>query len=305
MIETYRTEPLNYRKVLDTIVSSMADYLVKNDIKSQILGISGGIDSTLSAAICKLVYERTNIPLIGVSLPCATNEKDEITSAELTGREFCNEFKEINIEELFINTEKVFNSFGLTSTKVSQGNIKARIRGSFLHNLASICNGIVIDTDNLTEHFLGFWTIAGGDEGELNPIGALWKHEVYAMARYIKENVFKDSKALENSIALNPTDGNGVAAGGDLAQIAPGKTYDDVDDILYHWVGLDSRIKESVTNGDFDCGIFRSLCEKYGKDTVKGVIMRSIKSEFKRRQRPFVIDIRRGYVCEKNGGIIV
>jgi hypothetical protein len=95
-----------------------------------------------------------------------------------------------------------------------------------------------------------------------------------------------------------------VKEGGDLAQIAPGKTYDDVDDILYGWVGLDSRIKKDVLDKDFEYGVFKGLCEKHGKDTVKGVIMRSVKSEFKRRQRPFVVDIYRGYVCEKNGNII-
>jgi hypothetical protein len=90
-----------------------------------------------------------------------------------------------------------------------------------------------------------------------------------------------------------------------LAQIAPGKTYDDVDDILYHWVGLDSRIKARILDIDFEYGIFKGLCEKYGKDTVKAVIMRSVKSEFKRRQRPFIIDIHRGYICEKNGNIMI
>jgi len=304
MVETYRTSPLDYKKVLDNIVNGVAEYLVKNHIKTQVLGISGGIDSTLCAAICKMVYDKTSIPLIGASLPCSTNEEVEISTAKLVGMEFCNDFKEINLQELFVNVENVFNSFGLISTNVSQGNIKARLRGNFLHNLASITNGIVIDTDNLTECFLGFWTIAGGDEGELNPIGGLWKHEVYDLARYLKENHFKDSKALEQSIALIPTDGNGVKAGGDLAQIAPGKTYDDVDEILQAWVGLDSRIKEHVLHNYFDYGVFKALCEKHGYETVEAVIMRSVRSEFKRKHRPIVIDIHRGLICDKSGNII-
>jgi NH3-dependent NAD+ synthetase len=139
----------------------------------------------------------------------------------------------------------------------------------------------------------------------MTPMGGLWKHEVYALAHYLKDNVFKDSKALGNSIALIPTDGNGVAAGGDLAQIAPNKTYDDVDEILGAWVGLDKRIKDDILKSDFDYGVFKKLCEKHGKDTVKKVIMRSVNSEFKRKQRPFIIDIHRGYICEKNGNIIV
>ena len=172
-----------------------------------------------------------------------------------------------------------------------------------LYDIASRTRGLVVDTDNLTEHFLGFWTIHG-DDGDFDPIGGLWKHEVYGLAKWIKENVYKDSKALEASIALIPTDGNGVKAGGDLAQIAPGKTYDDVDEILHAWVGLDSRIKEDVIHNYFDYGVFKKLCEKHGYETVERVIMRSVRSEFKRRQRPIIVDIFNGNITEKNGKLI-
>ena len=304
MVVTYRTEELNYGKVLENIVNGTSKYLFKNGIKGQILGISGGIDSTLTAAICKLVSEKTSIPLIGASLPCHTNCDDEVESASLCGNEFCNEFKEINLQDLFVHAKNVFSSYGVENTPISQGNIKARLRGNFLHNLASIKNGIVIDTDNLTEHFLGFWTIAGGDEGELNPIGCLWKHEVYGLAKWMKENIYKESKALDAAIEIIPTDGNGVKAGGDLAQIAPGKTYDDVDEILHAWVGLDPRIKSHVIADNFSSGVFKPLCEKHGKETVEAVIMRSVRSEFKRKQRPFVIDIYNGNILEKNGNLM-
>jgi NAD+ synthetase len=172
-----------------------------------------------------------------------------------------------------------------------------------LYDMASKVGGLVMDTDNLTEHFLGFWTLHG-DDADFNPIGGLWKHEVYALARYMKENVFKESKALEQAIALMPTDGNGVKEGGDLAQIAPGKTYDDVDEILHAWVGLDPRVKEHVLHNYFDYGVFKGLCEKHGYETVEAVIMRSVRSEFKRKQRPFIIDVYRGLICEKDGKIL-
>jgi NAD+ synthetase len=195
------------------------------------------------------------------------------------------------------------NASGIEKTPISQGNIKARLRMITLYDIASKVGGIVMDTDNLTEHFLGFWTLHG-DDADFNPIGGLWKHEVYDLAKYMKENIFKDSKALEQAIALMPTDGNGVKEGGDLAQIAPGKTYDDVDEILHAWVGLDSRIKEIVIKNYFDYGVFKKLCEKHGYETVEAVILRSVRSEFKRKQRPFIIDVYRGLICEKDGKII-
>lgn len=303
-VKTERTKALNYESVLSNIVEGTCKYLTDNRLKTMVLGISGGIDSTVTAAICKIVSQKTNIPLIGISLPCSTNGTDEVSAATLCGTEFCDSFKEVNLQPTFEAVEKFCTeASGSESTAISQGNIKARMRMITLYDIASKMGGVVLDTDNLTEHFLGFWTLHG-DDADFNPIGGLWKHEVYGLAHYLKEKVFTDSKALEQSIALMPTDGNGVKEGGDLAQIALGKTYDDVDEILQAWVGLDERIKEHVLHNYFDYGVFKKLCEKHGYETVESVVMRSVRSEFKRKQRPFIIDVYSGLVCEKNGKIM-
>jgi nicotinamide-nucleotide amidase len=300
MVETYRSTPLDMEKVFKNLTEGIKSYATENHIKVLVLGLSGGIDSTVVAALCKA----SGIPLIGISLPCSTNMDDENNAAKAAGMEFCDTFKVVNLQEPYEVMEKFCaEASGKEKTPISQGNIKARLRMITLYDIASKVGGIVLDTDNLTEHFLGFWTLHG-DESDFNPIGGLWKHEVYALARWMKENVYKNSKALEASIALMPTDGNGVKEGGDLAQIAPGKTYDDVDEILHAWVGLDSRIKETVIKSYFDYGIFKNLCEKHGYDTVEAVIMRSVRSEFKRKQRPFIIDVYRGLICEKNGKLM-
>ena len=300
MVETYRPIPLDMEVVFKTLVEGIKNYVSHNHIKVVVLGLSGGIDSTVVAALCKA----GNIPLIGVSLPCSTNADVENDAAKAAGTEFCDTFKVVNLQEPYEVMEKFCTeASGKEKTPISQGNIKARLRMITLYDIASKVGGIVMDTDNLTEHFLGFWTLHG-DDADFNPIGGLWKHEVYSLARYMKENVYKDSKALEQAIALMPTDGNGVKEGGDLGQIAPGKTYDDVDEILYAWVGLDPRIKEIVLKDYFDYGVFKKLCEKHGYETVEAVILRSVRSEFKRKQRPFIIDVYRGLICEKDGRIL-
>lgn len=297
MVETYRPIPLDMEVVFKTLVEGIKSYVHQNHLKVVVLGLSGGIDSTVVAALCKA----GNIPLIGVSLPCSTNADVENDAAQAAGAEFCDTFKVVNLQEPYEVMEKFCTeASGKEKTPISQGNIKARLRMITLYDIASKVGGIVMDTDNLTEHFLGFWTLHG-DDADFDPIGGLWKHEVYALARYMKEKVFADSKALEQSIALMPTDGNGVKEGGDLAQIAPGKTYDDVDEILHAWVGLDKRIKDYVIAQDFEHGVFKNLVAKHGKETVSAVIMRSVRSEFKRKQRPFIIDVYRGLICEKNG----
>jgi NAD+ synthetase len=330
MVKTYRTESLNYKEVYNNIVNGTCKYLTDNKLKSMVLGISGGLDSSVTAAICKEVSQKTNIPLIGISMPCSTNGTDEISSAILAGNEFCNSFKEVNLQPTFEDVEKFCKvASGFESTAISQGNIKARLRMITLYDIASKMGGLVIDTDNLTEAFLGFFTIHG-DSCDFNPIGCLWKHEVYGLAKWMKENIYKDSKALEAAIAITPTDGNGVKAGGDLAQIAPGKTYDDVDDILYHWVNLSEKIKpiyaadcltESIKNTQFDnenedvkqrrmevCKksgkeFVPTLGDKYGVDTVRGVCMRSWYSGYKRKHLPLIIDPFNGDILEKNGSI--
>ena len=300
MVETYREAPLNMEVVCKILVEGIKKYLHDNHIEHVVIGLSGGIDSTVVAALCRM----SNAHIIGVSLPCSTNADAENDSALAAGKEFCDSFKVVNLQEPYEVMEKFCtNASGIEKTPISQGNIKARLRMITLYDIASKVGGIVMDTDNLTEHFLGFWTLHG-DDADFNPIGGLWKHEVYDLAKYMKENIFKDSKALEASIALMPTDGNGVKEGGDLAQIAPGKTYDDVDEILHAWVGLDSRIKEIVIKNYFDYGVFKKLCEKHGYETVEAVILRSVRSEFKRKQRPFIIDVYRGLICEKDGKII-
>jgi nicotinamide-nucleotide amidase len=300
MVETYREAPLNMEVVCKILVEGIKKYLHDNHIEHVVIGLSGGIDSTVVAALCRM----SNAHVIGVSLPCSTNADAENDSALAAGKEFCDSFKVVNLQEPYEVMEKFCtNASGIEKTPISQGNIKARLRMITLYDIASKVGGIVMDTDNLTEHFLGFWTLHG-DDADFNPIGGLWKHEVYDLAKYMKENIFKDSKALEQAIALMPTDGNGVKDGGDLAQIAPGKTYDDVDEILYAWVGLDSRIKDIVIKNYFDYGVFKKLCEKHGYETVEAVILRSVRSEFKRKQRPFIIDVYRGLICEKDGKIL-
>jgi NAD+ synthetase len=188
MVETYRTEPLDYEKVFNNLVNGIIKYLTNNHIKTMVIGMSGGIDSTVVAALCKEVYNRTNgeFELIGVSMPCSTNKVDENDAATAAGMEFCTSFSIVSLESTFKAVETCCDiASNIASTPISQGNIKARLRMLTLYDIASKVGGIVMDTDNLTEHFLGFWTIHG-DDGDFNPIGGLWKHEVYGLAKWMK-----------------------------------------------------------------------------------------------------------------------
>ena len=95
----YRTEPLDYKTVYDNIVTGLSSYVNKYHLESLILGISGGIDSTVIAALSKEVCKHTGCKLIGISLMTNTNQNDEVDAASLVGAEFCTEYQKCTIEE--------------------------------------------------------------------------------------------------------------------------------------------------------------------------------------------------------------
>ena len=296
----------DYKNIFEVMVNKTVEYLKNNSLKTMVLGISGGIDSTVTAAICNEVAKRNpELKFIGVSLPCSTNGKEELNSAFSTITAFC-EYKnslEHNLQKLFSEVSEDFGQdydwLKVEDTKIAQGNIKARLRMMYLYNLASLTGGLVMDTDNLTEHYLGFWTIHG-DVGDFNPIGGLWKHEVYGLAKWLANEFYDNTTdsekiiALRKAIVITPTDGNGVAVGGDMAQIAPGHTYEEVDDILMTYLESVQMHTDAYQNAMF------MLHEKYGIDTVERVIKRHVNSEFKRKRLPIAIE-RKEYINFTDG----
>lgn len=294
------------KNLIEVLVGGIKEYVKKCGLKSMVLGLSGGLDSTVCAALCSIAArelreEGYDVLLIGASLPCNTNQKVEVNNA-LMAKSFCDMFFEKSLEYAFSTIAKVCeDDQERESTPISKGNIKARLRMIYLYNLASLYQGIVIDTDNMTECLLGFWTIHG-DEGDFNPIGCLWKTEVYLLAEDLAEWLIETGKvedscevtALREAIRMTPTDGNGVMAGGDLAQIAPGHTYNDVDDILT------STFIDGFEHSEQQID---RLKNEYGSETVDKVLKRMKNSSFKRRHRPFIIDLD-GLVKEKCENVI-
>jgi len=242
---------MNYGKATSNIREQLAIYIVKNKLKSLIVGISGGMDSCLCAALAKPVCDELKIPLIGRSLPMSTNAPDEIERATLTGKAFCTDFEEVNLSRYFnIISEDINSDIDPDNTKpwkIRNGNIKARLRMIYLYNLASENNGMVLSTDNYTEYLLGFWTLHG-DVGDYGMIQNLWKTEVYDMAEWLSDNEYDGNKdafyALRNTIKALATDGLGVSSLGDLGQLMPewkGNSrdgYREVDSKLRNFIHL-------------------------------------------------------------------
>ena len=305
----------DYGKVFDIIVKRTEDYICSNNLKCMVLGISGGIDSTVVAAICHEVSKRTGVPLIGRSLPTKHNKEGETNTADLVGKAFCNDYKVVPIhsmyEKLAINIA-VAESGMLDNSKhyqtpLANGNIQARLRMIYLYNLASIYRGLVMDTDNLTENNLGYFTIHG-DVGDFNPIGGLWKTEVFELASYIKDHYHFESQvhsnpnlieeasnkavAIEESLKLKPTAGLGITDS-DLDEIGA-DSYEQVDYILQEilaWKKFKLNQGFYAFSNEMPCDDF--LEDQQMLDTpypiIEAVAKRHFASSFKRRQLPIKI----------------
>ena len=284
---------MNCEKIFNYLIDELSNYLINNNLKAMVLGISGGIDSTVVAAICHEVSKRTGIPLIGRSLPTKHNKEGEINSADLVGKAFCNDYKEVNIQKWYYDSWS-FNEHGSDYSPLAAGNIQARLRMIYLYNLASIHKGLVMDTDNLTENNLGYYTLHG-DQGDYNPIHCLWKTEVFELAKYladyyknisyihsntelILENLNK-SEAITESLKLQPTAGLGITDS-DLEEIGA-NSYEEIDNILK--IYLEDKNENSIR--------LSILREKYGNDIVNNVLKKHKASEFKRKGLPIYPEI--------------
>ena len=293
---------MDYRKVFETMVQETQKYLENNHLCTMILGISGGIDSTVTAAICSEVEKRNHdLKFYGVSLPCTSNTSDENNSATSCLKAFCKEgqYWTENLQKEFM-LMKATCSQRHSPTTIEQGNIKARLRMIYLYDLANYTSGLVMDTDNLTEHYLGFFTIHG-DVCDFNPIGGLWKHEVYELARWLHDEYYQipfgtdgdKHYALEYALNITPTDGNGVNDLGDMGQIAPAFAHDNnidaytkVDDIIQTYLEYCKKPYSEYLNA------IDKLKEKYNNETyntVGDIINRIERTEYKRKRLPVVI----------------
>jgi NAD+ synthetase len=229
-----------HERVVKNIQSDLRNYIIKHGLKSLVLGVSGGADSALVAALASPICIELKIPLIGLSIPIATNKDDEKDRARAVGKNFCTSFYEIDLTPVYEQEQlglwDTINDLfpKLDSYAIANGNLKARMRMRLLYHVAGITGGLVLGTDNYTELCLGFWTLHG-DVGDVGMIQNLWKTEVYQLMRFMAEDCNNQEKydALMACVTAVPTDGLGIT-NSDLDQLGA-STYDEVDKILQMW----------------------------------------------------------------------
>lgn len=249
---------LNYEHVFNVLVDKTAEYVTENNLKAMVLGISGGIDSTVVAAICHEVSKKTGIPLIGRSLPIK-NKSDEFATSVHVGEAFCNEFSVYRLERSY--------RAALFDACADAGDFDP-IQDLWKTEVYGLANYLL-------------------DRYKSKALEAL--HNDY------KETCDKYramSYAVYSSCKLIPTDGLGIS-NSDLEQIGA-KSYDEVDDILSRYIPFkEYRQKHGEPlhphdeMAESDC--WSQLCARHGEDVVNKVWSRHLASEFKRKKAPIYI----------------
>ena len=210
---------MEVKKRAEIIQKWIDDYCksVPFELRSLVVGISGGIDSSVVSTLCALTGRKT----IVLSMPIKQHQNQHDLSIG-HGSWLDKKFK--NVELNIINLENVFNEFEKTLNKFSNehgfANLRARLRMTTLYQVAANNNGIVVGTGNKVEDFgVGFYTKYGDGGVDISPIADCTKTQVWELGKYLGI----DKKIIE----AEPTDGLWNDTRTDVDQL--GMSYEDLE----------------------------------------------------------------------------
>lgn len=163
---------LNYQKIESTIISSLQKYIGD---KKVFIGISGGIDSAVTASLC--VKALGSDKVFGLLMPFGRqlDIKDSLLMV-----------KKLKIKSFKVNIKAIVNQFKNFDNKFVLANIMARVRMILLYSYANAQNALVIGTTNKSELSLGYFTKYGDGACDLEPIADLFKTEIFELAKYLQ-----------------------------------------------------------------------------------------------------------------------
>src|SRR5208282_1440253 len=190
-------------EMFNAIVLGLRDYFRKTGFKRSLIGLSGGIDSSLVAVIAATALGKENVT--GISMPSRYSSNHSKNDAEELATNLGIEYLSIPIEKIFETTEEELKPyFKGRAPDVAEENLQARLRGNILMTLSNKFGDLVLSTGNKTELALGYATLYGDMSGGLEVIGDVSKMEVYALARYYNKKVGK-SVIPENCFSKIPS----------------------------------------------------------------------------------------------------
>ncbi|MFW5995659.1 MAG: NAD+ synthase [Halanaerobiaceae bacterium] len=171
----------NYKKIIEKLVSWIKDRVTEAGCEGTVVGLSGGIDSSVTGALCQKAFPEQNMGLI---MPCDSNPEDK-EDATLVANQFNIKYKIVNLDESYREILSAMNVRKTENNLVERGNIKPRLRMTVLYYHAGLKNRLVAGTDNRSELKLGYFTKYGDGGIDIAPLGNLVKMEVREIARIL------------------------------------------------------------------------------------------------------------------------
>ena len=251
---------MDYKNLEYKLVEFLEKSLKKTKQKNFIIGISGGLDSAVVSALCAKVK---GAKTLGVIMPTKFSNSKNLDDAI----SHCNKFKipfEIIQIQPFIDE---FLKIQPNSTKLEIGNFTARIRMNLLFDYSAKNHGVVVGTSNLSERLLGYGTIYGDMACAFNPIGEIFKTEIFEFAKFLK---------IDNKIIIKAPSADLWTGQSDEKDL--GYSYNNLDKVL-------AKIYDKNANSD-------DLKAKFGENLVNFVTTRIRTNKFKLIQ-PKIAKIRK------------
>ena len=160
------------------IVEWIREEVAKAGASGVLIGLSGGLDSSVTAALCKRAFPDATLGLI---VPC-DNEPEDAEHASLLAEKFDIETKTIDLTKMFT---EMLKEIGETGRGIPSANLKPRLRMAVMYYFANKMDYLVVGTGNKTERTIGYFTKHGDGGVDLLPIGDLVKRDVKEMAKYL------------------------------------------------------------------------------------------------------------------------
>ena len=266
--ETGKNKPLDkLGEIYTALLLGTRDYVRKNGFSKVVIGLSGGIDSALTAVI--VVDALGNDNVIGVSMPSLFSSAGSIIDAEELSKNLSIKFFKISISALMetydTTLEDVFEKLQRDTT---EENIQARIRGNILMALSNKFGWLVLTTGNKSEISTGYCTLYGDMAGGFAILKDVPKTLVYELAKY--KNSLEGREIITRSILEKEPSAELKPNQKDADTLPP---YSVLDPILHAYVEEDKPVEKIVKMG-------------YNKEIVRRIAQMVDKNEYKRRQAP-------------------
>ena len=254
----------------DALVMGVRDYVYKSGFAKAVLGLSGGIDSALTAVLAVRALGPEQV--LGVALPSPYSSKESLEDAEALANGCGCRFEVLPIADLFEGFRKTLGGvFAGCEEDVTEQNIQARIRGNLLMALSNKFNHLLLTTGNKSEMAVGYCTLYGDMSGGLAVIADVPKQLVYELARYVN----RSGDIIPTRILEKPPS----------AELKPDQR--DQDDLPPYDL-LDQILELYLEEG---CGRDEIISRGFEQEVVDDIVRRIRINEYKRKQAPMGLKI--------------